>query len=202
MSIKLAILLLGASVLIQCNSVKNANNTQKGAVIGAAGGAVIGGVLGNNVGKGGRGAEGAILGGIIGGVTGGLIGRQMDKQAEEMKAEIPDAVVVRVEEGIVVEFNSQILFGFDKSGLTADAKRNLDNLEVILQKYPDTDIEIQGHTDNIGASKYNLELSEQRAKMVYDVLIRFGTSSKQLRYKGYGDVAPHRPGGGRVRPAG
>ena len=67
-----------------CKSVKNANNKQKGSVIGAASGAVLGGILGNNLGKGGKGTEGAVLGGVIGGAAGVLIGNKMDKQSPSL----------------------------------------------------------------------------------------------------------------------
>ncbi|HET6722336.1 MAG TPA: OmpA family protein, partial [Chitinophagaceae bacterium] len=138
---------------------KTMNKSQKGAVIGAAGGAAAGAVIGKAAGNT---ALGAIIGAAAGGVTGAVIGRKMDKQAEEIKKEIPDAEVVRVGEGIVIEFNSKILFGFDQANLTSEAKANLDKLVVILQKYPDTNIEVQGHTDSKGSTSYNQKLSEQR----------------------------------------
>jgi hypothetical protein len=120
---------------------KTMNKSQKGAVIGTAGGAAVGAVIGKAAGNT---AMGAIIGAAAGGVTGAVIGHQMDKQAEEMKKEIPDAEVVRVGEGIVIEFNSKILFGFDQSGLTTDARTNLNKLLAILQKYPDTNMRYKG----------------------------------------------------------
>ena len=137
---------------------KTMNKSQKGAVIGTAGGAAVGAVIGKAAGNT---AMGAIIGAAAGGVTGAVIGRKMDKQAEEMKKAIPDAEVVRVGEGIVIEFNSKILFGFDQSGLTTDARTNLNKLLAILQKYPDTNIEVQGHTDSKGTTSYNQKLSEE-----------------------------------------
>src|SRR3954469_3394907 len=125
------------------SNCKNMNNTQKGAAIGGAGGAVIGGVIGKATGNT---ALGAIIGATVGGVTGAVIGHKMDKQAEEIKKEVPEAKVERVGEGIVVEFNSKILFAFDKADLSSAAQGNLNDLVTILNKYPDTDIEIQGHT--------------------------------------------------------
>jgi outer membrane protein OmpA-like peptidoglycan-associated protein len=90
---------------------------------------------------------GTVIGAVVGGVTGAVIGKKMDKQAQEIEAEVPGVTVERVGEGIVVEFASQILFGFDNSALTPDAKNGLSKLVTILNKYPDTDIEIHGHTD-------------------------------------------------------
>lgn len=97
-----AVILLASS---GCETTKKVNNTQKGAVIGAAGGAVLGGVIGNNVGNKQNTALGAIIGAVVGGVAGGIIGNKMDRQAEKIKEEIPGAVVTRVGEGINVVFS-------------------------------------------------------------------------------------------------
>jgi outer membrane protein OmpA-like peptidoglycan-associated protein len=166
---------------------KTWNKTQKGAVIGTVGGAAAGAVIGKVAGNT---ALGAIIGATVGGVTGAVIGRKMDKQAEEMKKNIPDAKIERVGEGIVIEFSNKILFGFDKSNLSADAKTNLDKLVVILQKYPDTNIEVQGHTDSKGTKSYNQDLSERRAAAVSSYLSANGISSSRLNIKGFGETAP------------
>ena len=166
---------------------KTWNKSQKGAVIGAAGGAAAGAVVGKVAGNT---ALGAIIGATVGGVTGAVIGHHMDKQAEEMKKNMPDVKVDRVGEGIVIEFNNKILFGFDQSNLTPDARMNLDKLSVILQKYADTDIEIQGHTDSKGTSAYNQALSERRASSVSLYLSGNGTASSRLSTKGLGESVP------------
>jgi len=166
---------------------KTMNKSQKGAVIGTAGGAAVGAVIGKAAGNT---AMGAIIGAAAGGVTGAVIGHQMDKQAEEMKKEIPDAQVIRVGEGIVIEFNSKILFGFDKSGLTTDARMNLDKLLAILQKYPDTNIEVQGHTDSKGTNSYNQKLSEERASTVSYYLSGKGIVTPRLTIIGFGETLP------------
>ena len=166
---------------------KTMNKTQKGAVIGTAGGAAVGAVIGKAAGNT---AMGAIIGDAAGGVTGAVIGRKMDKQAEEMKKAIPDAEVVRVGEGIVIEFNSKILFGFDQSGLTTDARTNLDKLLAILQKYPDTNIEVQGHTDSKGTTRYNQKLSEERASAVSYYLSGKGITTSRLTINGFGETTP------------
>lgn len=88
-----AVVLIFSYVVMSCTAVKNANNTQKGAVIGTVVGAVAGGVIGNNVGKGKNGATGAVIGGVVGGVAGGIIGNKMDKQAREIEVALPGAEV-------------------------------------------------------------------------------------------------------------
>ncbi len=80
-----ALFLSSAMVLTSCEAIQNANNTQKGAVIGTPAGAVLGAVIGNNAGKGGNAPQGAVLGGVVGGVVGGVIGNKMDKQAKLKK---------------------------------------------------------------------------------------------------------------------
>jgi outer membrane protein OmpA-like peptidoglycan-associated protein len=176
--------LLMSTAMYSCSSM---NKTQKGAVIGTAGGAAVGGVIGR---ASGNTALGAIIGAAVGGATGAIIGKQMDKQAEEIKNEIPDATIERVGEGIIVEFKDQVLFGFDRADLSSAAKVNLDKLVSVLNKYPDTDIEIQGHTDNKGTDKYNLALSEKRAVAVADYLRTHNIAGARLTVKGYGESAP------------
>jgi outer membrane protein OmpA-like peptidoglycan-associated protein len=163
------------------------NKTQKGAVIGTVGGGAAGAIIGKAAGNAGL---GAIIGATVGGVTGAVIGRKMDKQAEEIQKNIPDAKVVRVGEGIVIEFNEKILFGFDQSGLSAQAKTNLDKFVAILQKYPDTNIEVQGHTDNKGTAEYNMDLSKRRAMAVSSYLDSRGIIASRLTTKGFGETVP------------
>lgn len=175
---------LAALILAGCKSM---NKTQKGAAIGTAGGAAAGAVIGRAAGNT---AMGAIIGAAVGGVTGAVIGRKMDKQAEEIEKKVPGAKVERVGEGIVVDFTEKILFGYDKSDLTSTAQANLDKLVTILKDYPDTNIEVQGHTDSKGSDNYNMKLSERRASAVSAYLRNKGVASSRLTTKGYGETAP------------
>ena len=187
--LKISILALsvGAIMLASCNVYKNANKSERGAAIGVAGGAVAGGVIGKITGNT---ALGSIIGAAVGGGAGYVIGKKMDKQAEDIKQQIPDAKVQRVEEGIVVEFNSKVLFGFDQSNLTDASRNTLDNLITILNKYPQTNLEVQGHTDNTGAASYNMTLSVKRATSVADYLKANGINGSRLSVKGFGLTAP------------
>jgi outer membrane protein OmpA-like peptidoglycan-associated protein len=181
------VIALSALISLYGAGCKTMNKTQKGAVIGTAGGAAAGAVIGKVAGNT---ALGTVIGAVVGGVTGAVIGRQMDKQAEEMKKNIPDATIERVGEGIVIEFSNKILFGYDQSSLSADAAMNLDKLVVILKKYPDTDIEVQGHTDSKGSASYNLALSKRRAESVSGYLSDNGINLSRLTIKGFGETAP------------
>ena len=182
---KISILILIAAMIISgCASM---NKTQKGAVIGTAAGAGVGTVVGK---VSGNTALGAIIGAAVGGTTGAVIGRKMDKQAEEIKKTVPDATVERVGEGIVVEFSSNVLFALNKSDLSSDAKMNLDKLVTVLNTYPDTNIEIQGHTDNSGSEAYNQTLSEKRAGSVSTYLINKSILTPRVSIKGFGEIVP------------
>ncbi|MBA2746107.1 MAG: OmpA family protein [Flavisolibacter sp.] len=166
---------------------KSMSRSQKGAVIGTAGGGAVGAVVGKAAGNT---AMGAIIGAAVGGVTGAVIGRKMDKQAEEMKEVLGDAEVRREGEGIVVVFKEQVLFAYDKSELNTQAKVNLDKLTNVLKKYPDTDIQIIGHTDSRGAEDYNLSLSERRARSVSGYLNGSGIANNRIAIKGMGELDP------------
>lgn len=175
------------AVALFAASCESMNKTQKGAVIGTAGGAAAGAIIGKAAGNT---ALGAIIGAAVGGVTGTVIGRKMDKQAEQIKNEVPGAKVERVGEGIVVEFNEKILFGFDRSDLSASAEKNLNNLADVLKENPDTNIEIQGHTDSKGSDSYNEGLSQRRASAVSNYLKTRGVGGGRITTKGYGESAP------------
>jgi outer membrane protein OmpA-like peptidoglycan-associated protein len=174
-------------VMMMSTGCSSLNKSQKGAVIGTATGTAMGAIIGK---ASGNTALGAIIGAAVGGTTGAVIGNKMDKQAEEIKKSVPDVQVVRVGEGIVVEFSSSILFGFDKSNLSSNAKTNLDKLVIILKDYEDTNIEVQGHTDSKGSEAYNKKLSEQRATAVSQYLMEKGIKNFRLSINGFGELLP------------
>ena len=187
----LSSLLVLVSLFASCDSVKNANNTQKGAGIGAVAGGVIGGILGNNLDKGGNTALGAAIGAAVGGGTGALIGNKMDKQAREIDQALPGAAVERVGEGIKLTLNENaVRFDTNKSTLTSQAKTNLDKLVPVFNEYADTDINIYGYTDSTGKAEYNLTLSEQRAAAVKNYLISKGLKSSRFKTTGLGIADP------------
>jgi outer membrane protein OmpA-like peptidoglycan-associated protein len=177
-------ILLVTAILCSCASM---NKTQKGAIIGTAGGAATGAVIGRAAGNT---ALGAIIGATVGGVTGAVIGNQMDKQAKEIQEELPNAKVERVGEGIVVELSDKVLFDFDKSDLNQVAQKSLDKIIVVLNKYNETNIEIQGHTDSKGSSSYNQTLSVNRAASVSNYLAVKNIATSRLSTKGFGEEVP------------
>jgi outer membrane protein OmpA-like peptidoglycan-associated protein len=163
------------------------SNAVKGGVIGGVGGAVVGGIVGNELGNT---AAGAIIGAAVGGTAGALIGNHMDKQAEEMERDIENAKIERIGEGIKITFDSGILFETNSSTLQSQAKTNIANLAVILNKYPDTNILVTGHTDFDGTDEYNQSLSERRAESVSNYAMGQGVTSSRFSVIGLGELEP------------
>jgi outer membrane protein OmpA-like peptidoglycan-associated protein len=178
--------------LTNCKAVKNANNKQKGAVIGTTGGAILGAIIGNNVGKGGNGELGAIIGGVIGVGAGVLIGNKMDKQAQKIEEETPDAVVERADDGIVVTFdeNSGVYFNTNKYNINSASQETINKLAAIFREYPNTNILIVGHTDSTGAEDYNRTLSKNRAYAVTNYLTGKGLNSGRFNTNWFGESQP------------
>jgi len=187
----LSVLFAITSALSSCNSVKNANNTQKGAVIGGASGAIIGGVIGQYAGKGGNAVLGSVIGAAVGGATGAVIGNNMDKQARKISEALPGADVERVGEGIrLVLKEDAVRFNLNKSSLTTQAKLNLDKLVPVFNEYPDTNIDVFGYTDITGTPEYNLSLSKKRAKSVKTYLVSKGLAASRIKTTGLGIADP------------
>jgi outer membrane protein OmpA-like peptidoglycan-associated protein len=180
---------LGAGVLVSVSlsSCSSLNKKETGAIIGAGAGGVVGGVIGNQTGST---ARGAIIGAAVGGAVGAIIGHQMDQQAKELKQNIPGATVTRVGEGIAVTFASGLLYDFDSDVIRSDAAGNLRALAQSLDKYPNTNLTIVGHTDSVGTEDYNQALSQRRATAASNYLASQGVSASRLTALGRGESEP------------
>lgn len=163
------------------------NKKEEGAIIGATTGAAVGGVIGNQTGST---AKGAIIGAVVGGTAGAIIGHQMDQQAKELSQNIKGATVERVGEGIQVTFASGLLFAFDSDSIQAAAGTNLRELASSLQKYPDSQLLIVGHTDNVGEDSYNQLLSQRRSNSAAAYLAAQGVARTRLAATGKGESEP------------
>ncbi|MDH3497167.1 MAG: OmpA family protein [Gemmatimonadota bacterium] len=164
-----------------------ATKTQTGAVVGAGGGAVIGAVIGKAAGNT---AAGAVIGAAVGGAAGAIIGNYMDRQAAEMERDLAGARVERIGEGIKITFGSGLLFDVDRADLRPAAQAELVKLTRILQKYDDTNVLVEGHTDATGSEAYNMELSLRRSSSVATFLARQGVLAGRLSAVGYGELQP------------
>jgi outer membrane protein OmpA-like peptidoglycan-associated protein len=178
------IIIVITALMILFTGCQTMNKTQKGATAGAAGGALIGAaVSGGSI-------WGILIGAAVGGTAGGLIGKKMDKQAKELKQAIPTAEVQRVGEGINMTFSSQLMFALNSDKISDGAKSDLASAATVFQKYPDTYLMIEGHTDDTGADEYNMTLSEKRANSVADFLISKGVDPSRVQRKWYGETQP------------
>lgn len=163
------------------------SNRTKGAVIGAASGAAVGGAIGN---QSGNTAVGAILGAVVGGAAGAYIGNYMDKQAAEIERDLEGARIERVGEGIKITFDSGLLFDVNKATLKSASRTQLAELATILNKYEDTNILLEGHTDATGSDEYNLELSQKRSQAVANYLAINNVNATRFTTMGYGEMQP------------
>lgn len=179
-----ALVVVGSIGMGACASL---NKKEEGAIIGATAGAAVGGVIGNQTGST---AKGAIIGAVVGGTAGAIIGHQMDQQAKELSQNIKGASVERVGEGIQVTFASGLLFAFDSDSIQAAAGTNLRELASSLQKYPDSQLLIVGHTDNVGEDSYNQRLSERRSNSAAAYLATQGVARTRLAATGKGESEP------------
>jgi outer membrane protein OmpA-like peptidoglycan-associated protein len=179
------------AVTLVSTGCKTWSKTAKGGAIGAGSGAVVGGAVGAAVGGNAKSTViGAIIGAAVGGATGAVIGKYMDKQAAEIQKDVKGAKVERVGEGIRITFDSGILFDLGSYQLKEVAKNNIKELSRVLQKYEDTNILVEGHTDNTGSDDFNMKLSEQRANAVANYAKTLGILGTRMAIQGYGETQP------------
>ncbi len=180
--------LLSVLLMLGVSGCGSMNNATKGGLLGSGGGAAIGAGIGALIGKGKGAAIGGAIGAVAGGVAGTLIGKKMDKQAEELRkiagAQVDTVTDVNGFEGIKVTFDNGILFGFNSSKLGSDAKASLDKFAASLISNPQTDVQIYGHTDNVGTRAANEKVSNARASEVMNYLTGAGVPKGRLTSKG------------------
>jgi len=163
----------------------SANNAGTGALIGAGTGAVLGRVVGGD-------NRGAVVGGILGGLVGGAVGTNLDQQEAALRSQMggSGASIVNTGSQLIVTLPEAITFPVDSAQLRTGFVRSLNGLARNLQDYPNTAVEIVGHTDSTGSASYNQQLSERRALSVRSVLINAGVPSRRLRAYGQGETNP------------
>lgn len=177
-----AFVLSGAILLASCGTM---NNTAKGGLIGGGGGAAAGAIIGGLIGKGKGAAIGAAIGAGVGAGAGVIIGKKMDKKAAEAAA-IKGAQVEQITDvnglpAVKVSFESGILFGFNSSTLSDNAKSSLRELATILNEDTTTDIAIIGHTDKVGTYEANVKVSKNRASSVESFLKSCNVNGSQIK---------------------
>lgn len=163
--------------------------TLTGAGIGAAVGAAAGALSGS--GSTSR-RDRALIGAAVGAAAGGGIGAYMDRQEEQLRESMRGTgiEVDRQGDDIVLNMPSSVTFGFDSSELTSQARSALNDVSSVLQEYPETVVNIAGHTDSTGSADYNKRLSERRAEAVGNHLAQSGVQRQRLSMSGYGLTQP------------
>jgi len=158
--------------------------------IGGVGGAVLGGLLGGVIG----GKTGRIIGAGVGGVAGGVVGNRMDQQIKELREQTAGSGVDVTEtdggNAILVNLPDGVTFAVNSYTINPAFRSTLDTVSDSLRTYPDSLVDVYGHTDSTGSESYNQTLSERRAQAVSNYLTSRGVSSARIRWQGFGEYAP------------
>src|SRR5437870_6336419 len=183
----LAVLLTSVPMFAQ--TVDEHAKTKKGAVIGGIAGAIAGAVIDNN--RGHRSSKrGAVVGGVAGAAAGAIVGAMMDKQERELR-QIEGVNVTRTADNeLNVTVRNEVLFDFNSSALRSASRDSLREMAGVFEKYPNTTIEVAGHTDSTGSAAYNQRLPERRANGVVHYLEQLRVRSPRLDAIGHGESQP------------
>ena len=187
----LTVLLVAGSAFAQVDEHAKA---KKGAVIGGVAGAIAGAVIGNN--RGHHSAKrGATVGVLAGTAAGAIVGAMMDKQERELR-QIEGVNVTRTApDELKVTVRNEVLFDFNSAALRSASRDSLSEMANVFEKYPNTTIEVAGHSDSTGTAAYNQRLSERRANSVSNYLEQLGVRGSRLDAIGYGEAQPRATNG-------
>jgi outer membrane protein OmpA-like peptidoglycan-associated protein len=187
-------ILMLVSTLLLWGCAQPTTQTQKGAMYGTGIGAAVGAGLGQVIGGDTKSTLiGAGLGAALGGVAGGSIGRYMDNQEAALNQQFAAsdaASVQRTADVLAVTFKSDVLFDVGSASLKPGAYAEIDRVANVLLQYPQTTIQIAGHTDSTGSEDSNQKLSERRALSVLNALANQGVAPARMRTLGFGESQP------------
>ena len=183
---KVIIVAISGSLLVGCQTVRDNPNTAGGALIGALGGAAVGALLP------GSSRTNALIGAGIGMLAGAAVGQYMDQQERELRADLAGtgADVYRQGDTLVVNFPSNVTFAVDSSEIRPDFYRTLDDVSGTLNRYPQSYLDVVGHTDSTGSEAYNQALSERRAGSVSNYFRSRGVEPARIASYGMGETQP------------
>jgi outer membrane protein OmpA-like peptidoglycan-associated protein len=178
-------------VLTGCAAqTRQQQGTGTGVAVGAGVGAILGQVIGGDT-------EGTLIGAGIGAVLGGIAGNQiasyMDRQEKELQQTVAaseEASVRREQDVLIATFKSGVMFDSDSDMLKPAGQEEISRIATILNKYTQTMIRVEGHTDTLGSEEYNQKLSERRANSVKNALIQRGVLEQRISTIGYGESQP------------
>lgn len=181
--------LLGAFALAACQPVpgQGTTNAGQGALLGVGVGALAGALTGDDSDE--R-IRNAAIGAAAAGAIGGAIGIALDRQEAELRAELGSGTVTNTGSEIIVTLPQDVLFAVDSTAVSSTSQRDLLTVATSLNRYPDSTVNVIGHTDSTGAAAYNLDLSQRRAQAVAAVLAQGGVAPGRIRALGRGEDAP------------
>ncbi len=184
---KVIIVAVSGSMLVGCaENVRNNPNTAGGAIIGALGGAAIGTLFGGDD------RSNALIGAGIGLLAGAAVGQYMDRQERDLRDDLAGtgAEVNRDGDSLLVSFPANVTFGVDSSAIRPGFYRTLDDVSGTLNRYPQSYLDVVGHTDSTGSEAYNQSLSERRAGSVSNYFRSRGVEPARIASYGMGETQP------------
>ncbi len=165
---------------------KKVSRTAIGGGAGALAGLLLGGLIGGGTGR--------IIGAGIGGLAGGAIGYTMDKQIKELRERTAGSGVdispTDNGQAILVNLPEGVTFDVASAALQPSFRATLDQIAQSMNQYPNSLIDVYGHTDSTGSDQYNQTLSESRARTVANYLTMQGVSGARIRSQGFGETLP------------
>ena len=178
-----AVSLLGLSACVTDPNTgeRRISRTAIGGVGGAAAGYLLGGLIGGKTAR--------IVGAGIGGVAGGVVGYQLDQQIRELEEATAGSGVdvTETDDGFLVNL-PDVTFATGSTTITPSFQATLNEVAESLTKYPNSLIDVYGHTDTVGSTASNQTLSEERARAVTNYLTSRGVASNRIRWQGFGET--------------
>lgn len=186
-SVSIAALLAVSGCVTDPNTgERKVSRTAIGAGVGTLGGLLLGGLIGGGTGR--------IIGAGIGGLAGGAIGYTMDKQIKELREQTAgsgvDITPTDNGQAILVNLPEGVTFDIDSAALKPEFRGTLDQISKSLNQYPNSLVDVYGHTDSTGSDQHNQTLSESRARTVANYMAMQGVSGARIRSQGYGETLP------------
>lgn len=181
-------------LLAGCAATQEQSNTQKGGIYGAAGGAAAGAAIGQAAGRNTKSTLiGAAIGAAVGGLGGAGIGRMMDNQEKKLREALAASEAASVSrEGnlLAITFKSDFTFDTNSTAVKPGFRSELNRVAGILSQYPNTLVRVEGHTDSVGSTAYNMDLSKRRATMIEALLVQRGIADGRIESVGFGESMP------------
>lgn len=180
-----SLIALGGCVTDPNTGERTVSRTAIGGVGGAGLGYLLGGLIGGKTAR--------IVGAGIGGAAGGYVGYRMDEQIRQLD-EVTAGTGVDVSQtpngdGILVNL-PDVTFAVDSTTISPAMRDVLDRVAQSMIQYPNSLVDVMGHTDSTGSDQYNLDLSRRRAEAVSNFLVSRGVSRARLESIGYGEQYP------------